>query len=103
MISQTGPHPDRWGLLLFNQINYLNMAKRRGKTLSQQCWHYYCDNFMDEVMMERYNRGDKKGMVEVYKELNKKARKIVVQKILDSRHLNEWSVISDIIMRLMFD
>jgi hypothetical protein len=59
--------------------------------------------YLVKVMMERYNRGDKKGMVEVYKELNKKARKIVVQKILDSRHLNEWSVISDIIMRLMFD
>ena len=54
-------------------------------------------------MIDRYNRGDKKGMVDLYKELNKKARKIAVQQILDSRHLNEWSVISDIIMRLMFD
>ena len=79
------------------------MTKRRGKTLSQQCWHYNCEDFVDDVMIDRYNRGDKKGMVDLYKELYKKARKIAVQQILDSRHLNEWSVISDIIMRLMFD
>lgn len=79
------------------------MTKRRGKTLSQQCWYYNCEDFVDDVMMYHYNCGNKKGMVEDYKEFNKEARQIVVQKIFESSHLNEPSVLQDIIMRLMFD
>nr|DAH28667.1 MAG TPA: hypothetical protein [Caudoviricetes sp.] len=79
------------------------MAKRRGKTLSQQCWYYNCENFLDDVMLYHYNCGNKKGMVEDYKELNKEARQIAVQQIFESSYLNEPSVLQDIIMRLMFD
>lgn len=79
------------------------MAKRRGKTLSQQCWFYNCEDFVSDVMLYHYNCGNKKGMVEDYKELNKEARQIAVQQIFESSYLNEPSVLQDIIMRLMFD
>lgn len=79
------------------------MAKRRGKTLSQQCCYYNCEDFVDDVMLYHYNCGNKKCMVEDYKELNKEARQIAVQQIFESSYLNEPSVLLDIIMRLMFD
>lgn len=62
---------------------------RKSKTLEQQCKFYNC--------------GNKAGMVEDYKELNKEARQIVVQQIFESSYLNEPSVLQDIITRLMFD
>lgn len=55
---------------------------RKGKTLAQQCKFYDCENFVSDVMLYHYNCGNKKGMVEDYKELNKEARQIVVQQIL---------------------
>lgn len=76
---------------------------RKGKTLAQQCKFYDCENFVSDVMLYHYNCGNKKGMVEDYKELNKEARQIVVQQIFESSYLNEPSVLQDIIMRLMFD
>lgn len=76
---------------------------RKGKTLAQQCKFYNCENFVSDVMLYHYNCGNKKGMVEDYKELNKEARQIVVQQIFESSYLNEPSVLQDIIMRLMFD
>lgn len=76
---------------------------RKGKTLTQQCKFYNCENFVSDVMLYHYNCGNKKGMVEDYKELNKEARQIVVQQIFESSYLNEPSVLQDIIMRLMFD
>ena len=75
------------------------MAKRKCKTLEQQCKYYNCDDFARDVMLYHYHCGNKKGMVEDYKELNKEARQIVVQQILESYNN---SVLQDIIMRLMF-
>ena len=76
---------------------------RKGKTLAQQCKFYDCENFVSDVMLYHYNCGNKKGMVEDYKELNKEARQIVVQQIFESCYLNAPSVLQDIITRLMFD
>lgn len=76
---------------------------RKGKTLAQQCKFYDCEDFVSDVMLYHYNCGNKKGMVEDYKELNKEARQIVVQQIFESLYLNEPSVLQDIITRLMFD
>lgn len=76
---------------------------RKGKTLAQQCKFYDCEDFVSDVMLYHYNCGNKKGMVEDYKELNKEARQIAVQQIFESCYLNEPSVLQDIITRLMFD
>jgi hypothetical protein len=76
---------------------------RKGKTLAQQCKFYDCEDFVSDVMLYHYNCGNKAGMVEDYKELNKEAREIVVQQIFESSYLNEPSVLQDIITRLMFD
>lgn len=75
---------------------------RKGKTLAQQCKLYDCEDFVCDVMLYHYNCGNKKGMVEDYKDLNKEAREIVVQQIFEC-YLNEPSVLQDIITRLMFD
>lgn len=75
---------------------------RKGKTLAQQCKFYDCEDFVSDVMLYHYNCGNKAGMVEDYKELNKEAREIVVQQIFEY-YLNEPSVLQDIITRLMFD
>ena len=72
---------------------------RKGKTLAQQCKFYGCENFVADVMLYHYYCGNKKGMVEDYKELNKEARQIVVQQILEAYNN---SALQDIIMRLMF-
>lgn len=76
---------------------------RKGKTLEQQCKYYNCEDFVYDVMLYHYECGNKKGMVEDYKELNKEARQIAVQQIFESSYLNEPSVLQDIITRLMFD
>ena len=76
---------------------------RKGKTLAQQCKFYKCEDFVADEMLYHYNCGNKAGMVEDYKELNKEARQIAVQQIFESSYLNEPSVLQDIIMRLMFD
>ena len=76
---------------------------RKGKTLAQQCKFYDCEDFVSDVMLYHYNCGNKAGMVEDYKKLNKEAREIVVQQIFESIYLNEPSVLQDIITRLMFD
>lgn len=76
---------------------------RKGKTLAQQCKFYNCENFVSDVMLYHYNCGNKAGMVEDYKELNKEARQIAVQQIFESSYLNQPSVLQDIITRLMFD
>ncbi|MEI3053830.1 MAG: hypothetical protein V8T35_10935 [Prevotella sp.] len=76
---------------------------RKGKTLAQQCKFYNCEDFVSDVMLYHYNCGNKAGMVEDYKELNKEARQIAVQQIFESSYLNQPSVLQDIITHLMFD
>ena len=73
---------------------------RKGKTLAQQCKFYGCDDFVSDVMLYHYHCGNKKGMVEDYKELNKEERQIVVQQIFEA-YRN--SALQDIITHLMFD
>lgn len=72
---------------------------RKGKTLAQQCKYYNCEDFVIDVMLYHYICGNKKGMVEDYKELNMEARQIAVQQIFEFGYP---SVLQDIIMRLMF-
>lgn len=74
---------------------------RKGKALEQQCKFYGCENFVEDVMLYHYYCGNKKGMVEDYKELNKEARQIVVQQIFEL--IDQPSVLQDIITHLMFD
>ena len=73
---------------------------RKGKTLAQQCKFYNCEDFVADVMLYHYHCGNKKGMVEDYKELNNDARQIVVQQIFEA-YRN--SALQDIITHLMFD
>lgn len=74
---------------------------RKGKTLAQQCKFYGSENFVADVMLYHYYCGNKKGMVEDYKELNKEARQIAVQQIFEL--IDQPSVLQDIITHLMFD
>ena len=50
------------------------MAKRRNKTVSQQCKFYEVDNIF-EYMAETYINGNISSFKELYQELNKDARK----------------------------
>lgn len=50
------------------------MAKRRNKTVSQQCKYYEVDNIF-EYMAETYINGNISSFKELYQELNKDARK----------------------------
>jgi len=50
------------------------MAKRRNKTVSQQCKYYEVDNIF-EYMVETYINGNFSSFKELYQELNKDARK----------------------------
>jgi hypothetical protein len=50
------------------------MAKRRNKSVSQQCKFYEVDNIF-EYMVETYINGNISSFKELYQELNKDARK----------------------------
>ena len=50
------------------------MAKRRNKTVLQQCKYYEVDNIF-EYMVETYINGNFSNFKELYQELNKDARK----------------------------
>ena len=50
------------------------MAKRRNKSVSQQCKFYEVDNIF-EYMVETYINGNISSFKELYHELNKDARK----------------------------
>lgn len=50
------------------------MAKRRNKTVSQQCKYYEVDNIF-VYMVETYINGNFSSFKELYQELNKDARK----------------------------
>lgn len=72
---------------------------RKGKTLAQQCKYYNCEDFVRDVMLYHYNCGNKKDMVDDYKELNMQARQIAVQQIFEFGYP---PVLQDIITHLMF-
>lgn len=50
------------------------MAKRRNKTVSQQCKYYEVNNIF-EYMVETYINGNFSSFKELYQELNKDARR----------------------------
>ena len=56
---------------------------RRSKTLEEQCKYYECDNFTTEVLLKDYYNGQRKQMVEHYKELNIDSRKSVIAELFE--------------------
>lgn len=56
---------------------------RRSKTLEQQCKYYECDNFTTAVLLGDYYNGQRKQMVEHYKELNIDSRKSVIAELFE--------------------
>ena len=76
------------------------MARRRSKTLEEQCMYYECDNFTTEVLLEDYYNGQRKQMVEHYKELNIDSRKSVIAELFElfgeseDKHVLEQMVLS---------
>ena len=73
---------------------------RRSKTLEEQCKYYECDNFNTEVLLEDYYNGQRKQMVEHYKELNIDSRKSVIAELFElfgeseDKHVLEQMVLS---------
>lgn len=76
------------------------MARRRSKTLEEQCKYYEGDNFTTEVLLEDYYNGQRKQMVEHYKELNIDSRKSVIAELFElfgeseDKHVLEQMVLS---------
>ena len=60
--------------MVTNNLKTTTMAKRRNKTVSQQCKYYEVDNIF-VYMVETYINGNISSFKELYQELNKDARK----------------------------
>ena len=56
---------------------------RRSKTLEEQCKYYECDNFTTDILLNDYYNGQRKQMVEHYKELNIDSRKRVIAELFE--------------------
>ena len=56
---------------------------RRSKTLEEQCKYYECDNFTTDILLNDYYNGQRKQMVEHYKELNIDSRKSVIAELFE--------------------
>jgi len=65
------------------------MAKRRNKTVSQQCKYYEVDNIF-EYMAETYINGNISSFKELYQELNKVARKDFTDFLLSEVEPTYW-------------
>lgn len=65
------------------------MAKRRNKTVSQQCKYYEVDNIF-EYMVETYINGNFSSFKELYHELNKDARKDFTDFLLSEVEPIHW-------------
>ena len=65
------------------------MAKRRNKTVSQQCKYYEVDNIF-EYMVETYINGNFSSFKELYQELNKDARKDFIDFLLSEVEPTYW-------------
>ena len=65
------------------------MAKRRNKTVSQQCKFYEVDNIF-EYMVETYINGNISSFKELYQELNKDARKDFTDFLLSEVEPTYW-------------
>ena len=56
---------------------------RRSKTLEEQFKYYECDNFTTDILLNDYYNGQRKQMVEHYKELNIDSRKRVIAELFE--------------------
>ena len=56
---------------------------RRSKTLEEQCKYYECDNFTTDILLNDYYNGQRKQMVEHYKESNIDSRKSVIAELFE--------------------
>ena len=65
------------------------MAKRRNKSVSQQCKFYEVDNIF-EYMVETYINGNFSSFKELYHELNKDARKDFIDFLLSEVEPIYW-------------
>ena len=65
------------------------MAKRRNKSVSQQCKFYEVDNIF-EYMVETYINGNFSSFKELYQELNKDARKDFIDFLLSEVEPTYW-------------
>lgn len=65
------------------------MAKRRNKTVSQQCKYYEVDNIF-EYMVETYINGNFSSFKELYQELNKEARRDFTDFLLSEVNPTYW-------------
>ena len=65
------------------------MAKRKNKTVSQQCKFYEVDNIF-EYMVETYINGNFSSFKELYQELNKDARKDFIDFLLSEVEPIYW-------------
>lgn len=65
------------------------MAKRRNKTVSQQCKYYEVDNIF-VYMVETYINGNISSFKELYQELNKDARKEFTDFLLSKVEPTYW-------------
>ena len=65
------------------------MAKRRSKTVEQQCRYYEVDNIF-EYMVETYINGNISMFRELYHELNKDARKDFTYFLLSEVEPTYW-------------
>lgn len=65
------------------------MAKRRNKTVSQQCKYYEVDNIF-VYMVETYINGNISSFKELYQELNKDARKDFTDFLLNEVEPTYW-------------
>ena len=65
------------------------MAKRRSKTVEQQCRYYEVDNIF-EYMVETYINGNISVFRELYRELNKNTRKDFMDFLLSEVEPTYW-------------
>lgn len=65
------------------------MAKRNSRTAAQQCRYYEVDNFF-EYMAETYINGNISVFRELYRELNKDARKDFMDFLLSEVEPTYW-------------
>ena len=70
------------------------MAKRRSKTVEQQCRYYEVDNIF-EYMVETYINGNISVFRELYHELNKDARKDFTDFLLSEVEPTYWREITE--------
>ena len=82
------PHLRR-NVLVTNNLKTTTMAKRRNKTVSQQCKYYEVDNIF-EYMAETYINGNISSFKELYQELNKDARKDFTDFLLSEVEPTYW-------------